>query len=392
MDPVIENVTTCRCCGAENSAPLDVKKSFYLSNFDQVITIGYAICIECQFIFQQQYVGDKFLEAYYRESPMLRRLNPTKYEVDQNIRQGGFLNQHVHLFGAKVLEIGAHFGSFLEHLHDKFNCSVYYDELSDEAVSTLKKNSKLTDRYSVEAPKKFDILVLRHILEHIFEAHEFLKSLLSILENNGHLFIEVPDWSNLDQCTDPLIFEHLSQFNTSGLVTLLYRSGWQLEALEKSINENDPATPNRVQRLILKPNKLPLAGDRQIIKQFNMFAEQHLSGWCKQLNIIIGGNKGKRIALYPASHLTFDAIINSDLTQTDGVSVIGMFDIDEKKHGKNYLGLTVYPAQALCEKKPDLILIFTMAYEQEARESFVDMGLNCPVISITELVESSYKK
>ena len=207
-------------------------------------------------------------------------------EKDQNARQAQFLASHVELSNANVLEIGAHFGSFLEHLHDEFKCIAYFDELSDEALRVLSSNEKLAYRHSAEAPKQFDGLILRHVLEHIFDAKSFLKSLHSLVEDRGWLFIEVPDWSHLDKYTDPFIFEHLSQFNTTGLTNLLSHCGWQLEALEKSINENDPATPNRVQRIIVKRSKLPLPGDQKIVTHFNKFADLHLVGWFNELNAL----------------------------------------------------------------------------------------------------------
>ena len=67
-----------------------------------------------------------------------------------------------------------------------------------------------------------------------------------------------------------------------------------------------------------------------------------------------------------------------------------MFDLDEKKQGLEILGLKVFPPDALKEKKPDLILIFTMAFEPEIRQSFKDLGLTCQVVSISELVNKEW--
>ena len=97
--------------------------------------------------------------------------------------------------------------------------------------------------------------------------------------------------------------------------------------------------------------------------------------------------KNKTIALYPASHLTFEAIAETKLLEAN---VIGMFDIDKKKQTNEILGLKVFPPDALREKKPDLILIFTMAFEPEIRQSFNDLGLASRVVSISELVNKKW--
>ena len=42
--------------------------------------------------------------------------------------------------------------------------------------------------------------------------------------------------------------------------------------------------------------------------------------------------KDAKIALYPASHLSFTAVIETDLNDTN---VVGFFDIDEKQAGNH---------------------------------------------------------
>jgi hypothetical protein len=50
----------------------------------------------------------------------------------------------------------------------------------------------------------------------------------------------------------------------------------------------------------------------------------------------------------------------------------------------------VFPPEALKDHQPDLILVFTMGYEREIRESFITLGLTSRVISITELVNNCW--
>ena len=95
--------------------------------------------------------------------------------------------------------------------------------------------------------------------------------------------------------------------------------------------------------------------------------------------------KDAKIALYPASHLSFTAVIETDLNDTN---VVGFFDIDEKKHGKKFKGIEVYPSAKLEEFQPDVIIIFTMAYEREIRESFKKMELNAEVLSIGQIIDN----
>lgn len=385
MKPAFSRVQHCRACNSKRILDLGVRRNYYLANLDQTIPCSYAICQDCHFIFQGEYVGDEFLNYYYRHSPMLRRKEPTVFEVGQNERQGEFLARHVALQGKRVLEIGAHAGAFLTHLYKRFGCTAYFEELSEEARTMLASQLGLHDFRGLEAEKKVDVVILRHVLEHIFDLDSFLAYVHTILAEGGSLFIEVPDWTHFDAHTDPFIFEHLNQFNSAGLVQLLRRTGWQVESLEKSIHPDDPATPNRVQRIVASPIKL---GDAAIVEAFRAFAAVQYDGWKTALNNLLTEYAGKSVALYPASHLTFEAITESHLSEA---RLLGMFDIDAKKQGREILGLKVFPPAELKVQHPDLILLFTMGYEREIRESFAALGLTCRVVSIIELIDSARK-
>ena len=384
MKPSFIKINHCRVCLSANVTDLGIRKNFYLINMDQTVPLPYAVCKECQFVFHGEYVGDDFLNHYYKLSPMLRRQEPTIYELDQNQRQGDFLTRHLNIDGWSVLEIGAHTGAFLVHLHNRYGCHPYFDELSDEARQVLASQPGLTDYRSAAQDTKMDMVVLRHVLEHIFELDGFLDYVKSILKPDGYLFIEVPDWSWLDEHTDPLVFEHLNQFSTYNLIYLMRRNGWQCAAVEKSIVADDPATPNRAQRLLFRPTRVVGQGNAKIVEQFQQFYQDCYGRGIRRLDDLVAAiDKGKRIALYPASHLTFTALLESTIGEAN---VAGIFDVDPKKNGKVVAGFEVFPAAKLKEVRPDIILLFTMGYEREIRESFKEMGLTSEVISITQLL------
>jgi hypothetical protein len=384
MEPDKIKVEHCRVCLSKELLDTKVQKTFYLMNLEQTISYNYLICKDCQFIFNREYVGDDFLELYYKSSPMLRRVEATEFEIDQNKRQSEFLSRNLNLKEKTVLEIGAHAGAFLVHLHNEYNCDAYFNEMSEEANKVLASQDGLTD-YCLTHEKKMDLIVLRHVLEHIFDLDKFITYLRSIITDDGYLFVEVPDWSWLDNQTDPLIFEHLNQFSTHNLILLMKRLGWQCESIEKSIHQDDPATPNRVQRLLFKPSKVPALFENKIVECFQGFYKNTYGKSNEAINTLLSNiNPDKKIALYPASHLTFSALNESKLSQAN---IEGIFDIDPKKHGKVIGSIEVYPAEKLLDISPDLILLFTMGYEREIRDSFADMGVTAEVISISQLIE-----
>jgi len=385
MLPSYIQVSHCRICKSDKLSDLKVEKSYYLLNLDQTVSLTYKVCQNCHFIFHGEYVGDEYLNRYYQKSPMLRRKEITSFEKKQNKKQSDFLSRNVFLQNKKVLEIGAHAGAFLLHLKDEYKCQVYFNELSEDAIDVLSSHSGFIDYNRACSNEKMDIIVLRHVLEHIFDLDSFLLYVKTIISQEGYLFIEVPDWSWLDEHTDPLIFEHLNQFNTHNLISLLRNNGWQCEALEKSIDADDPATPNRVQRIIARGMFSKCLQANEHAPDFYRYYMKLYNKANLAINKLVDNiDLNSTIALYPASHLTFTALNESHLKESN---IVGIFDIDKKKHGKVISEIEVYPAEKLIEKNPDYIFLFTMGYEKEIKTSFMKMGLSSKVITLSYLLD-----
>ncbi len=384
MQPEYIKVIECRVCHSKNILDLGIKKNFFLLNLNQTVTLSYGICSNCHFIFHNEYVGDAFLTHYYQQSPMLRRKESSPEEKSQYQRQAGFLSRYIDLKQSKILEIGAHTGNFLVHLKEKYNCDPYFDELSEEAKKILLEQPGLRD-YRAGQSTKIDVVILRHVLEHIFDLDGFLSYVKSILSQHGTLFIEVPDWSAFDDHTDPLIFEHLNQFNSFNLTLLLKRNGFSCETMEKSIIADDPATPNRVVRILAKRSAVSELGSPKIVDDVQQFYAANYDYVNKAVNALVAKlGSQKTVALYPASHQTFMTLYESDLIKAN---IIGMFDIDAKKHGKKVRGIEIFPSEKLKEVQPDVILLLTFgAFAFEIIKYFKSMGLKADVITLNQIL------
>ena len=135
----------------------------------------------------------------------------------------------------------------------------------------------------------------------------------------------------------------------------------------------------------MKPNYTAVLSNKKIVNKFSEFMTNTYGKVNLEINKLISKfGRGRKIALYPASHLIFSALNESKLAEAN---IVGIFDIDTKKHGKVIRGIEVFPAEKLIEASPSLILVFSMAYEREIRDSFSKMGLTAEVISITQIME-----
>jgi len=377
-------LNSCRACGSNHLMDLELRKSYYLANIDLVYEAEYAVCPQCGTVHQDCYPSDEFIRDYYASSPMLRKDNISEEEKAQYRAQVGFIDHHITNNVKVLVEYGAHTGGFLEYAREAWQCRTYYSELSVEAVSILRQKEGLIDVSKLDDSEVVDLVVMRHVLEHIEDPVSFIVKSTEQLAPNGFLYIEVPDWSKIDTETDQLCFEHLSQFTSHGLLRLVQRAGCSPIALEKAVTPEDPTTCNRVQRLLLVKDQTQAATRQDYKDRIRKELEDNSLAWISNLNKLLNNLSGyKRIGLAPASHLGFTAVLESDVKKC--MDVVGFFDVDEKKHGKTYCDLDVFSHEEATTQEVEIMLICSTAYEKQIAKSLKARGFEGKIILMSDL-------
>ena len=116
--------------------------------------------------------------------------------------------------GAKVVEVGCGKGDFLELVQaDGWFDITGYDgayEGNNPAIET--RYLEATDRITA------DLVVLRHVLEHILRPQDFLRLLREIFGDAG-IYVEVPDfdWIKTNQAFFDVTYEHVNYFTQESL-------------------------------------------------------------------------------------------------------------------------------------------------------------------------------
>lgn len=137
----------------------------------------------------------------------------------------------------EVLEIGCYDGYILHHLKKRgFNV----------LGCDPSKGADIGKKYGINIVKKFfnakdfkkqgsgfDVIIFRHMLEHMSKPVSFLKNLKGILNSKGLIIFEVP---NIEFClknknTSVFSFQHLQYFSEESIHMLLKRSGFKLAKL-----------------------------------------------------------------------------------------------------------------------------------------------------------------
>ena len=132
-----------------------------------------------------------------------------------------------------LLDVGCGNGSFLKAFGASYPdwgmVGLELDDKNKKIIESIKGVKRLHIGNIETLEEKFDLIVLIHALEHITDPIKLLKSIISKLNPNGQLFIEVPDLASSP--FDLLIADHCSHFTLSTLENVILNSGYKIQKL-----------------------------------------------------------------------------------------------------------------------------------------------------------------
>jgi 2-polyprenyl-3-methyl-5-hydroxy-6-metoxy-1,4-benzoquinol methylase len=195
-------------------------------------------CEICGLVFLSPRLSEFEQKKYYRE-----QYRDEYEEISVEQRFSGDMNEAKRrLQGVKellssdnnILEIGSGSGAFLELSSVYFN-HVSGVELDIRAQSFLKdKGLNIYPDLDKIKGKKFDVILMFHVLEHLLEPVEFIKKISNHLNDAGKLIIEVPNvedallkFYNIDAFKDFYFCSaHLSYFSLETLKSCLKKANF----------------------------------------------------------------------------------------------------------------------------------------------------------------------
>ena len=189
-------------------------------------------CIECGFVFNESF--DKSLIFYDESYDNTRKYSSIYKNYLTYLSEicANYLNND-----DIVMEIGCGKGDFLKNLSDTTGCkAVGYDCTYDgkkEYKNKILFHKKYYQPQNNQA--KYDMLIFRHMLEHIAEPNSFLEEIFKNppLKVGKRILIEVPrlEWI-LEKCAFyDITYEHCNYFIKETLISLVNMMGFESENL-----------------------------------------------------------------------------------------------------------------------------------------------------------------
>ncbi len=214
-------------------------------------------CSRCGLIHQNPALGEKFYASLYgffsglyvygsaahkNYSAEIKRYKTIASVVDN-------LNQMPNK--PRLLDFGCQDGSFLHWLKEKtkFGSKAQFFGY-DILLKNIPENGRFYNNLDelINSGKKFDVIIINYVLEHVLEPRQLLASLAkSLLAEGGRLIIEVPNISFLMPADlSPTHIQHTNYFTPATLTNLINIAGLSLEnitSLDNFILDRDPYAP-----------------------------------------------------------------------------------------------------------------------------------------------------
>ncbi|MFA6429376.1 MAG: class I SAM-dependent methyltransferase [Patescibacteria group bacterium] len=238
------NSHACPLCASEDATTVATVA-------DYAVPCKNVICQRCGFVFQDPTPTEEELAAYYQHTFIQGRHqvlsldqareraqqkgSEKKYPVD-GLRDGLSAS-------SRVLEIGCGYGFLLRALREVTGCSVEGVEPSAmsgafaEAEYHIPVFHGTAESYlATPAEKKYDLIILHHVLEHMRHPVEILRAVRDRLMTGGRLFIAVPDVTHLQEPPESFFqVPHFTSFSPWTLHLALSAAGWKILRLQRKL-------------------------------------------------------------------------------------------------------------------------------------------------------------
>lgn len=171
----------------------------------------------------------------------------SKMRYSRCLNQFNFIKANINCDNKKVCEIGA-FDGLLLNIFKNNKCEVHGYELNDRAREYAKNKYNICLKQNfLEDNQKYDIIILSHVIEHFKEPKEILLKIKSMLNENGFIYIEVPNSPLKNQCSYETLIKYLTtihtvNFNIDNLKTFVESGGFKIikyQYYDYNVNKNN---------------------------------------------------------------------------------------------------------------------------------------------------------
>ncbi len=227
-------------------------------------------CENCGHCFADTSANQKDYDLYYNQM--------SKYEDKETASGGGFdeidrarLNIAARIIeencpdkSSSILDIGCANGGLLHCLNDKGYKNLTGIDITKICVENVKKagfNAFFGGIFNLEelGNNKYDVVILSHVLEHVYDLQKTAENLKKLLNPNGIIYIEVPDASRYaNYYVVPFYYfdcEHINHFDINALKNLFEDADFKCSSFNEREIKVSATTPYPAVSVVFKKEK-----------------------------------------------------------------------------------------------------------------------------------------
>jgi SAM-dependent methyltransferase len=388
-----KNIRHCPVCNNRNKKIIKHIKLIVPDDFILPSEYDIVACKHCGFVYNDVPDSKSFDEYYanYKENTNFTIPSEAAYALTKEKRESrhiisaNFIETSAHIDkSASILDIGCSFGATLTALQKKGFSNLNALDLDSASINYLRQigiNSKVGSIFSEnisEFENKFDLVILGHILEHLYEPKKAIANIKKWLKPRGKIFIECPDLYQYSSTSGfPGFFaewEHINHFTIISLMNLL--NDFHLKSYDTgtiyALIEDFPCLYMIFERD--EKNRQIYKTENDEIAMLDSLNVPNENGKIILLNI--DNLKDKEVALWGAGQYCYRLLSHTKLSEKNIRFIV---DNDKKKQGQIILGMKIMTPEILKDFKGTIVVCSTTAKEYIIRDIKM-MGLTNEVI------------
>jgi len=238
---ILESITSCPICSSQSFKPILVTRDYTVSQKD----FGLQQCENCKFLLTNPRPNQASIAQFYQSDKYISHTGGNRSYIDLVYLQARKLTLrsklnliHKYKKTGRLLDYGCGTGEFL-HFMQSHHWAIDGVEPSENA---RQKAHQLTSQkiYNElgDISKKFDVITLWHVLEHVHTLNEKVIELKSHINPDGIIFIAVPNYESADAKKYGSYWagydvpRHLWHFSQKSMNSLLSKNGLQVIHIE----------------------------------------------------------------------------------------------------------------------------------------------------------------
>jgi len=236
----MENLEKCPICSSSEQQIFIKSKDYFLTNEEFTIVE----CKNCGFRFVNPRPTQEKIGKYYETEEYVSHSNTKKGIINlvyAIVKNRALKNKYKLVSqtqkGKEILDIGCGPGDFLS-VFKTNGWNTYGIEPNKSAREIAKKDHNLNvfseDELETFSAKKFDVITLWHVLEHVHTLNSRIEKLKSLLKDDGLLVVAVPNCASYDATKYGKFWaaydlpRHIYHFRQSDIKTLFSKHGMKI--------------------------------------------------------------------------------------------------------------------------------------------------------------------